>query len=214
MTLDETDGDTYTLGAFVNGPIGPVNFGVQAVYGWTNWNATRTLPLFARQATAEFDSREFRANARIGYDYPLSDVFTATPFVAAELRTYDFEGFTEENAGGIGVIVEELDDSQFSPEIGVDFTGELETGLATLMPRLTLSYTFQGNLETAREFSYLGDQNNSFVLEGVDPDDYFTIQGALEAKIGDKSAAFLQATYITGQDRDGAAVGGGVRIGF
>lgn len=214
VTGDESDGDTYTIGAWVNGPIGPVNFGLQAVFGWTNWNTVRNLPLFSRTATAEFDSNEFRANARVGYDYALSDIFTATPYVAAEIRTYDFEGFTEEGAGGIGLVVEQLDDSQFSPEIGVDFTGELETGLATLLPRLTLSYVFQGDLETARDVTYLGDSNGTFTLVGVDPENYFQISGGLEAKIGDRSSAFLQASYATGDDRNAASVGGGVRIGF
>jgi hypothetical protein len=213
-TLDEIDGDTYTVGAWVNGPIGPVNFGLQAVFGWTNWDAMRSLPLFSRTATASFDSTEFRANARVGYDYALSDVFTATPFVGAEIRTYDFEGFSEEGAGGIGLAVEELDDSVFSPEIGVDFTGQLEGGMATLLPRLSVRYVFQGDIETARDVTYLGDQSGRFTLVGVNPENFFEISGGLEAKIGERSSAFLQAAYATGEDRNAASVGGGFRIGF
>lgn len=205
--------NTYMVGAFARFGFDAFTVAADAVYGWSDWETTRELPTFARTAEAEFDSKEFNANLRAEYRFDFDSVFVA-PFAQANLRKYDFDGFAEEGAGAIGLLVEDAGKTVFTPEVGLQAGTSFETGLAVIRPELTLSYAFQGNPDAFRNVSYLGAPGQTFRLQGVDPDGYFLISGGLFADIGRGSSAFVGGSYGTGGGNDRASISAGVRIGF
>lgn len=213
-TPEKAKANTYMVGAFARQAFGQAHVAAQVVFGWSNWEATRDMPLFSRTATADFDSKETRFILQGGYDFPIGMNVVATPFARVDLRHYSFDGFTEEGAGGIGLDVQSRSKTVLSPELGVKVAGDFETGLATLRPELSVSYTFQGDVGARRNVAYLGDTSSVFRLEGVDPDGFFTIGAGLGAAIGERSTVFVRGSYSTGGGVKDANVGAGVKIGF
>src|SRR3546814_16110359 len=69
-------------------------FRSKLAYGWTNYEATRTMGLLARTAEASINAKQLDASIELGYDYRTGSV-TITPYGKLVLRRTSLEGFTE-----------------------------------------------------------------------------------------------------------------------
>ncbi len=205
--------DTWMAGAYARQAFGPIAVGAELVYGWSKWDATRVMPLMSREATADFDSSELRGTFHAEYNLDLGGGWVA-PFGRLEYRKVDFDGFTEDGAGAVNLVVEGAKDSVLSPSLGVRAGTSFDTGVASLRPELTISYTFEGESESFRDVAFLGAPGDRFRLQGIQPDDYFTIGAGLFADIGAASGAFLRGGYTTGKNVKAASINAGVTIGF
>ena len=205
--------DTWMVGAYLRQAFGNFAIGADLVYGWSDWNATRIMPTLSRTALAAFDSTELRGSLRAEYMVDFGGGWVA-PFGQLSLRQFDFDGFTEEGAGAVSLIVDEADESVLTPTLGLRAGTAFTTGLATLRPEVTIAYSFDDDDNSFRDVVFLGAPTNSFRLQGVDPDGYFTIGAGLFADIGTNSGAFLRGSYATGGNVDVASVNAGVTIGF
>lgn len=204
----EAHANTYMIGLYAAQRIDRLDLSAQAVFGWSNWRTSRTLPMFARTATATFDSKEFRFDARVGYDFDLGGAVLA-PFARVDIRRYSFGAFGEEGAGGIGLAVAKQDKTVFSPELGLRIGGTI----AGVQPYVEGGYVFQGNVEGYRTVSYLGDPATSFRLQGVDPDGYGKLSAGIQANA--YGARFmLRGSYLTGGGNSTTELTGGVSLAF
>lgn len=200
--------NTYMIGAYAAQKIDLLSLSAQVVFGWSNWDTTRSLPLFARTATASFDSKEFRFDARVGYDFLFGNA-VVTPFAKADVRRYSFDAFDEQDAGGIGLAVGKRDKTVFSPELGLRLSGNF----STVRPFLEGGYVFQGDIDGYRTVSFLGDRANSFRLEGVEPDGYGKLAAGVQADVYGASL-FLRAGYLTGGGNSTSELAGGISLRF
>lgn len=207
------EADTWMVGAYLRQAFGNFAIGADLVYGWSDWNATRIMPTLSRTALADFDSTELRGSLRAEYMVDFGGGWVA-PFGQLSFRQFDFDGFTEEGAGAVSLVVEEADESVLTPTLGLRAGTAFTTGLATLRPEVTVAYSFDDDDNSFRDVAFLGAPTNSFRLQGVDPDGYFTIGAGLFADIGTNSGAFLRGSYDTGGNVDVASVNAGVTIGF
>lgn len=205
--------DTWMIGAYARQAFGPLAVGAELVYGWSTWDATRTMPLMSREARAEFDSTELRGTLHAEYTVDFGGGWIA-PYGQLAFRKYDFDGFTEEGAASVNLIVEQAKDTVFSPTLGLRAGTTFDTGMATLRPEIDVSYTFQGDTNSFRDVAYQGAPGTSFRLQGIEPDNYFTIGAGLFAEIGRHSGAFLRGSYTTGDNVKVTSVSAGVTIGF
>ena len=205
--------DTWMIGAYGRQTFG--NFAVAAdlVYGWSDWNASRVMPTLSRTAAAEFESTELRGDLRAEYMFDFGGGWVA-PFGQLSFRKFDFDGFAEEGAASVGLVVEEASETVFTPSVGLRAGTRFETGLATIRPEVSLSYHFDDDNTSFRDVAYVGAPQNGFRLQGVDPEGYFKIGAGLFAEIGANSGAFLRGSYATGENLDVASVNAGVVIGF
>ncbi|PSJ38971.1 autotransporter outer membrane beta-barrel domain-containing protein [Allosphingosinicella deserti] len=213
-TPETANAETYMVGAYGSQAFGGLRIGAQAVFGWTKWDAERAMPLFGRTASSSFDSKEIRLTGRVDYDLAVGANLIATPYAKLELRNYDFEGFQEEDAAGIGLDVAKKSKSVLSPELGLRLAGDWDLSKATVRPYAQVSYTFQGNVGGYRDVAFQGAPNTRFRLEGVDPEGFFNIGAGLNASLGGASTAFVQGSYATGKSQSEAAFKAGVTIGF
>lgn len=207
------DANTWMLGLYGRQAFGPLTVAADLVYGFSKWDAERALPTLARSATSEFDSKELRGDLRVEYAFPIGENAFAAPYGQVELRHYKFDGFTEQGAGAVNLVVDKASKTLFTPTLGVKFGTAFETGMATLRPEATLSYSF-GDYQTNRNVAYLGNPDEQFRLQGVDPDGFFTGTLGLFADIGRNSGAFLRGSYSTGGDGSVAGLKAGVVLGF
>lgn len=212
-SLTRAKAKTWMAGVYARQGFGPLTVAGDFVLGWSNWDATRLMPTLSREAEASFDSKEVRADLRVEYAFDLGAA-RISPFGQLELRHYDFDGFAEEGAGGIGLAVDGESESVFTPTLGVKAEGSFETEMATLRPMLAVSYSFKDNNDADRTVAFLGAPSETFRLRGVDQKGYVTFQGGLFADIGNGSGAFLNGSYSTGGGNDSAGVKAGVVVGF
>jgi hypothetical protein len=212
-TPEHANADTYMVGVFAQVPLSQINLGIQAVYGWSNWNTSRAMPTFGRTATAKFDSNEFRLIAEASHNFELGKV-DIVPFLRGDLRHYSFDGFTEAGGGSIGLIVDKKSKTLFSPEVGAKIVGNYGSGNAKIHPEASVSYTLQGDVGGNRDVAFLVDPASKFRLQGTDPDAFWTFGAGLSAQIGSKSAAYLRGAFASGGDQHGASFSAGVKIGF
>lgn len=211
--LAKANADTWMVGGYARQSFGALTVAADLVFGWSNWDAYRSLPTLSRKATADFDSKETRGDLRIEYALQTGGL-TVSPFGQLELRHYSFDGFAEEGAGSVGLSVAEASKTVFTPTVGVKLGGEFETGLATIRPEASVSYSFQGDNEADRTVAFLGAPAQNFRLQGVDPDGFVTVQAGLFADIGTRSGVFVRGSYSTGGGNNVAAIRTGVVIGF
>ncbi|TPG20109.1 autotransporter outer membrane beta-barrel domain-containing protein [Sphingomonas koreensis] len=205
--------DTYMIGAYARQNIGAFTVAADGVFGWSNWDTTRIMPLFSRTATADFDSKQVRFDLRGEYRFDLGSAYLA-PFGELSLRHYRFDGFDEDGAGAVGLSVEGHSKTVFTPTIGAKLGTSFTTGLATLRPEASISYSFQGDINGDRDVAYLGAPDQTFRLQGVDPSGYASFGLGLFADIGQNSGAFIRGSYATGGGNDVASLSVGVKIGF
>src|SRR3546814_13835119 len=78
-------------------------FRSKLAYGWTNYEATRTMGLLARTAEASINAKQLDASIELGYDYRPGSV-QITPSGKLVLRRTSLEGFTETGAGAFSLV--------------------------------------------------------------------------------------------------------------
>jgi len=212
-TPEAVDGRTWTVGAYVTQGFGPIYANAKLAFGWTNYDATRTMSLLARTAEASINAKQLDASVEVGYDYRTGNV-TVTPYGKLVLRRTSLEGFTESGAGAFSLDVEGRAKTVFSPVLGVKLGTETEVSdIVTLRPFAKASYTFQGDLPNDVTVSYIGG-GDKFVLRGAQPDSYGTVEAGFEATVADRLNLFFTGSQIFGGDNKVTGLRGGVTFQF
>ena len=155
------------------------------------------------------------ASLEVGYDYAVGNNFVLTPFGKLALRRWSFDGFTEDSAGGIALVVDKASKSILSPTLGVKFTGALaanSTGFQ-LRPYAKLAYTFQGDINSERTVRYVGGGSN-FTLRGVDPDAYGLAELGIDASLNNRLNVFFGGGFTFAGQNKSSQVQGGVTMKF
>lgn len=195
QTPERADADTYMAGIYGAQQLGRLHVSGQAVYGRSNWNASRTMTLLNRRATSRFNSNEARANLRVAYTIAMLPDFDVSPFAKVEARRYGSDAFTEEGAGAVSVTVGERKRTVVSPELGIRMSGALAS---KVRPFAEASYIFQGDVGSARSMGFVGG-TQSFVVEGVDPG------RSINAAIGGATDVGSGTLFLRGDYHSGAA---------
>src|SRR3546814_11347454 len=77
---------------------------------------------------------------------------------------------------------------------------------------LKLSYTFQGDVGSSREFAF-ATGGSPFTLKGVDPKGFGSIDGGISALFKERSGVFVQGGLNFGGSQKGAEARGGMNVG-
>lgn len=214
-TLEEGRGRTYTVGAYFTHGLDEFYVNGMLAYGFSKFDTQRDLTLLARSITADFKGKQLDASLEVGYDYTLGNNFVVTPFGELGLRRSSFEGFTENNGGGIALDVDKSSKSVFSPVLGVKLTGVIAANSSgfQLRPYGKLAYTFQGDINSTRTVRYVGG-GNDFTLRGVDPDSFGLAELGVDATVNNRLNVFVGGGFNFGGQNKASHVQGGVSIKF
>jgi uncharacterized protein with beta-barrel porin domain len=211
--LAQAKANTYMVGLFGRQDLGPISVAADLVYGWSNWDASRSLPTLSRAASATFDSKELRGDLRVEYRVPLGAAWVA-PYGQLELRHFKFDGFNEQGAGAVGLSVKEASHTILTPTLGAKVGSTMDTGFGRIRPEAAVSYTFNVNEDSFRDVAFEGAPGQGFRLQGVDPKGFAKFQLGLNADIGSHAGAFVRGSYATGGGYDNASIRAGIVIGF
>jgi outer membrane autotransporter protein len=206
----EAEADTYMVGAYASQQTGRLHLSAQAVYGRSDWTASRTLPLLGRTARTSFDSDEIRGSVRIAYTLAMLPGIDFSPFARGELRRYSFDGFTETGAGAVSLAVGSRSKTVFSPEVGARMSGSLDE---KIRPFAEASYIFMGDVGSDRQMSFTGGTGQNFTVNGVDPD--HSIKGAIGVAVDvGRGSLFVRGDYRAGGEQQVGSVRGGLLFSF
>src|SRR3546814_1294504 len=123
-------------------------------------------------------------------------------------------GFTEQGGAGIGLTAGRDSKTVFVPELGVRLGAELSNGGdVSIRPFGKLSYTFQGDVGSSREFAF-ATGGSPFTLKGVDPKGFGSIDGGISALFKERIAVFVKGGLNFGGSQKGAEAGGGINVRF
>lgn len=225
-TPEEARARTWTVGGYVTQGFGNFYANGLLAYGVTRFDGSRSLTLLSRTLNGEFRGRQFDASLEAGYDFGLS-LLTITPYGRVFVRDQSFNGFTEtggsgvglttvtQNGGsGVGLTVDRKTKTNVSGVIGVKL-GRLfgdADGLA-LRPYLKGSYTFSGDIGSDRTVRFAAG-GDSFVLRGVQPGDFGTIDTGVEGSINQSLSLYLAGSYSFGNGNQVGSARGGVAFRF
>lgn len=211
-TPERARAKTYMVGAYASQELDKLHVSAQAVYGRSDWDASRGLPIFGRIATSSFKSTEVRASLRVAYAIDLDTRFELTPFARGELRYFRFDGFDEQGAGSIGLSVGRRSKTVFNPEVGVRIEGSPDDS-NHIRPFAEGSYVFQGNPGTDRLMSFLGNSGTAFSVTGVRPGDAIKAAVGVSADVG-RTSLFVRGDYASGGMQQAGSVRGGLLVHF
>lgn len=211
-TPERAEAKTYMVGFYASQQLGNLNVSGQAVFGRSDWDASRGLPLFARTATSSFKSAEVRASLRVAYSIDVNKRFQVTPFVRGEARYFRFDGFEETGAGSIGLAVGRRAKTVLNPEVGVRISGSSNDG-NLFRPFAEGSYVFQGIPGTDRRMAIVGNNSGVFIVDGARPGDAIKAAIGVSADVGPTSV-FVRGEYASGGMQQVGSVRGGVLLKF
>jgi hypothetical protein len=213
-TPETAKAKTYSLGVNWKHVFGPIQAGAQFVYGFSNFDVTRDLTVLDRTITASFKGRQWDGNVELGYDVLAGSGVTVLPFGKLALRHWTLGGFTEQGGAGIGLTAGRDSKTVFVPELGVRLGAELSNGGdVSIRPFGKLSYTFQGDVGSSREFAF-ATGGSPFTLKGVDPKGFGSIDGGISALFKERIGVFVQGGLNFGGSQKGAEARGGINVRF
>jgi Uncharacterized protein with a C-terminal OMP (outer membrane protein) domain len=213
-TPESAKARTYSLGLDWKQSFGPLHAGAQFVYGFSDFDVTRELTLLDRTMNASFKGHEWNANAELGYDVTEGSNASVMPYAKLALRHWSLGGFTEEGGAGIGVSSGRDSKTVFVPEVGVRLATTLAaTEAMAIRPFGKLSYTFQGDIGSSRAFTYAAG-GTPFILKGVDPKGYGSLDAGINALFHDRIGLFVQGGVNFGGSQKGAEARGGINVRF
>jgi len=127
---------------------------LQAGIGFSDFGSKRVVAGGA-VASADYDAKHFRASAELVRGYQISNQSNVAPYVRADYRYVDVDGYTETGAGGLNLTVD--DDSADSLILGVGvrgsytasndwvLTGDVGIGYDAMTDESSLTASFQGS---------------------------------------------------------------------
>ena len=125
-----------------------------------------------------------------------------------------FNGITEENGGGLGLTVDGFSKSIFSPTVGVRIGGEFAPNdTITVRPFIRGAFTFQGDVGASRGVGYRAG-GDRFILTGVRPDDFGSIDLGVDTNLGSGLNRFVNGGYSFGGGNKVTSIRGGLNFRF
>lgn len=213
-TPEEASAHTYSVGVNWAQGFGRLHANGQFVYGFSNFDVSRTLAILDRTPTASFKGREWDGSIQLGYDVVVNHSFALTPYGKLALRHWSLGGFSEENGAGIGVTSGKDSKTVFVPEVGLRLATTFQASDNVMVrPFGKISYTFQGDVGSAREFSYAAG-GATFRLKGVDPKGFGSADIGINALFNQRIGVFVVTGIDFGGSHKGAQARGGINVNF
>lgn len=212
-TAEQADATTWTIGTYVHQRFDQFYANALFAYGFTRFDVERNLTLLSRNIQSDFRGKQLDASLEVGYDFELGQA-AVTPYGKLALRRVSFNGITEENGGGLGLTVDGFSKSIFSPTVGVRIGGEFAPNdTITVRPFIRGAFTFQGDVGASRGVGYRAG-GDRFILTGVRPDDFGSIDLGVDTNLGSGLNLFVNGGYSFGGGNKVTSIRGGLNFRF
>ncbi len=207
------DYDSLALGTYLSTSIGNVRIDGSIASISSDVESRRQLPMFGSAADAEFDVDEFRVALGASYDFDLENGATITPSINFIYRSRDVGSFSEDGVGGVGLVVDGVDDSFLTTSLGVSAQRSWRFGELAVTPVVGMQVRFEGEDAPELEARMRGSDQR-FTIEGVQRDTVFMPHAGVVLRYGKGVEVYINGSGAYGSDQSGWNVLGGIRIGL
>lgn len=205
---------TYLVGADLMADFDKIRVSGQLAYGWSARTVQRQLPSFARVASANYDGTELGFRGEVSYAAVDGTMGILRPFAALSARSSSTDAFTETNGGGVGLVVEGVEQSIVQPEIGVRWSvAEQKAGPLSLFPYANVSYVFDGGGSDAVSQRLVGG-GNAFSVSGIEQGAYAELSAGLASRFGSSGYFSFGAGGQFGGDQSQVSVSARLGLEF
>ncbi len=206
--------DTIRGGPYVSYTKGPLAIDASVSFGYHHYEADRDLLSVGLNPESDFDGYDITAYLRGAYEFEIADNIFLTPNGSVQYSYFNIDGFTEDNAGGAGLSVDDRDESSLRTRLGVELSGKFDAGLV-IVPSVFGGW----------EREWAGDTDDidaSFSAGGVpfsvdngprDEDTFFVGVG-VNVLFHRDVAGFLRIERGFGDDTDVDTIAGGLTFKF
>jgi len=145
---------------------------LQLGFGSMNFDSNRRINYTDALGTVDFNAKantegeQFQVNTQLQYDWN-REALTLSPFVRLEYINTEIEGYGENGAGGLEVILEDQSLSQLTYSLGLEGSYALAQDWGVLLPIFQASFAGEASydLEDVRgRFAFDNDASDQFVL--------------------------------------------------
>jgi uncharacterized protein with beta-barrel porin domain len=165
--------DLFQAGAFVRHTIGAAYLTAAAAYGWQDITTDRTVTANGiERLRANFNANAFSGRLESGYRYvaPMMGGIGLTPYVAAQVTTFDLPAYAEQTLAGastfaLNYAAKDVTASRSELGLRTDKSFALSDAILTLRGRAAWAHNFDADRSIAATFQTL--PGASFIVNGA-----------------------------------------------
>ncbi|MBW4577065.1 MAG: autotransporter domain-containing protein [Aphanothece sp. CMT-3BRIN-NPC111] len=180
------------------------NFYADAIvsYGRNGFDINRKIPFDNRTATASTDGDQFATSLRGGYNFT-SGKFAVGPTAAIRYSRVNIDGYTEENAGSLNMVVHDQSAESLNFSLGAQASYAVTTDFGTVTPFVRASFEHEAANDSRQIVTELATQPGIPIKTTTpDPDRNFVRLGVgAQAQFSDNVAGQIGYETIIGQER-------------
>jgi outer membrane autotransporter protein len=186
-------------------------------YGRQTFDNKRNIVVGATRYTARSDHDGSLFSGYLETGYTFGDAkWQIDPFVSLEYLYLDEDGFEEEGAGVLNLMVDDRQTDTLLSYLGVRTQGVIDTGVGALIPELSVAWLHDFDIDDrVVTSSFAGAPGDAFSITGQEVEQNGLVVGASLALM--QTGGFQSSIAYSGEFRDGYdahALIGQIRFAF
>lgn len=215
-TVDaETDMESTYVGLYGAALFDDFYLHAQATWFMHDFDTTRDLDFIGRTATSDHDADEFAATLGCEYLGFQPGGWSVIPGLALEYSYYDEDGFEESGAGSFNLEGDSVDYDALASRLGVRVNRKFDLTGGAFIPEFRAAWVHEfGDTDRDITARFGGSEDDTFTVDGVEPERDSFIVGLGANFVGDTMAVYVNYDNEIAQDYWGWGVSAGIKYSF
>jgi autotransporter-associated beta strand protein len=187
---------------------------ISASFGFSDLDGDRNMPTLDRNASVDYDGDDITGYVGLGVDWNFTNSWTLSPSVAFQYSYIDFDGFTESDAGGADLRVDDRDTDSLRSRLGVSLFHHPDGGSSPLFLELSVGWQHE-YLDSDDVDAVFAGGGDPFTVGTGDRDENSLFIGfGCSHLLNDTTAIYFRYDGLIGEDSYLHGLSGGVSIRF
>lgn len=215
-TIDaETDMESTYLGLYGAALLDDFYLHAQATWFMHDFDTNRDLDFIGRTATSDHDADEFAATLGCEYLGFQSGGWSVIPGLAFEYSYYDEDGFEESGADAFNLQGDSINYDSLASRLGVRVNKKFDLTGGAFIPEFKAAWVHEfGDTDRDITARFAGSEDDTFTVDGVEPDRDSFVVGLGANFVGDTMAVFVNYDNEFATDYWGWGVSAGIKYSF
>ncbi len=215
-TVDaETDMESTYVGLYGAALLDDFYLHAQATWFMHDFDTTRDLDFIGRTASSDHDADEFAATLGCEYLGFQPGGWSVIPGLAFEYSYYDEDGFEESGAGSFDLEGDSVDYDALASRLGVRVNRKFDLTGGAFIPEFRAAWLHEfGDTDRDITARFAGSEDDTFTVDGVEPERDSFIVGLGANFVGDTMAVYVNYDNEIADDFWGWGVSAGIKFSF
>lgn len=215
-TVDaETDMESTYVGLYGAALLDDFYLHAQATWFMHDFDTARDLDFIGSVATSDHDADEFAASLGCEYLGFQPGGWNVVPGLAVEYSYYDEEGFKESGAGSFNLKGDSVDYDSLASRLGLRINKKFDLTGGAFIPEFRAAWVHEfGDTDRDITARFAGSEDDTFTVDGVEPERDSFIVGLGANFVGDTMAVYVNYDNELADDFWGWGVSAGIKYSF